>query len=101
MIRTLTFYTDGNVLKKVGDFKNIPRGSSLRGRFILPEEWKDKAAAVSFYYDEKEYPEMIEGEYCNIPKEVTEGDRFSLRISCMDESGGVVKTEKAYVRMEV
>ena len=102
-MRVLKFKVDKQRLKKGGDFSHIIAGSKgyLRASFDFSEDWGE-CKKVAAFYDSKmnEHAVAIINGECSVPDEVTDSNKFYVRVVGSGEDYRV-KTGLFMVRQEV
>lgn len=81
-MRTLQFKVAGQKLSKDGDFSGLVAGTKgyLQTAYNFDADWDGcKKAAVFLRYD-KEYPAPIVNGRCVVPDEITQYNRWTVRL---------------------
>lgn len=98
-MRTLQFKVAGQKLSKDGDFSGLVAGTKgyLQTAYNFDGEWDGcKKAAVFLRYD-KEYPAPIVNGRCAVPDEITQYNRWTVRL-IGEKKGYRITTNEVEVR---
>lgn len=76
------------------DFSGLVKGTSgyLQAAFSFSPEWNGCKIAASFWRMDKEYPELLQNNQCEIPPEALTWDYFGVSVTGIKDNGKFVIT---------
>jgi hypothetical protein len=83
-MRILDFIVTDQKIEKdpACDFTNLVAGTVgyVRASFYFNRTWDGFGKVAVFTYRHKDYPVIIDDDYCDIPNEVLIGSKFSVKV---------------------